>query len=298
MSDIQFAWRIVPSEQPGKFLKSKNIVVPHPPRIYSAQNPMVYIYTEIYSETGEPQDLLYKIAVNDPLGNEVKNYPSSVENIQGKMIAYSKVINVASLKSNYYWLDIKLEKPDGTCVCEKRGLFQFKKIATDLISPDFYIIGLNSQELADYDGRFLKYFALKKDRDKYNELKNDSSKRLFIQDFWNNMAKNKGDDPVELRVKILNRYAYANNNYKYSNVDGWKSDRGRIYILYGPPADIEQVVFETTSAAREIWTLVIDGRLETFIFEDRAGNGQYELVDTTNKGEKGVIKYQGYQPTM
>jgi GWxTD domain-containing protein len=61
--------------------------------------------------------------------------------------------------------------------------------------------------------------------------------------------------------------------------DGYKTDRGRIYILYGPPPKSERVL-QPTSGPKEIWTY--DRIHKRFIFIDPAKNGNYILSQAEN----------------
>lgn len=57
--------------------------------------------------------------------------------------------------------------------------------------------------------------------------------------------------------------------------DGYKTDRGRILILYGTPANNERV-FSPNQPPREVWTYPAAKR--RFVFEDRRRNGIYTLI--------------------
>ena len=61
--------------------------------------------------------------------------------------------------------------------------------------------------------------------------------------------------------------------------DGYKTDRGRIYILYGPPPKSERVL-QPNTGPKEIWTY--DRIHKRFIFIDPAKNGNYVLSQAEN----------------
>jgi hypothetical protein len=54
-----------------------------------------------------------------------------------------------------------------------------------------------------------------------------------------------------------------------------RSDRGKIYILYGPPTNIERVL-DPSAGFKETWTY--EKLKRSFVFVDRARNGIYVLV--------------------
>jgi hypothetical protein len=71
------------------------------------------------------------------------------------------------------------------------------------------------------------------------------------------------------------RVEYANENFS-TNRDGWETDRGRIYVLYGEPTDIERHPFEINSKPYEVW--YYDHLNRRFVFVDYTGFGDYELT--------------------
>ena len=57
--------------------------------------------------------------------------------------------------------------------------------------------------------------------------------------------------------------------------EGWRTDRGRIYIKFGPPDDIERYPFEMGTYPFEIWRYY--SLRKVFVFVDRTGFGDYYL---------------------
>src|SRR5205809_4715519 len=82
------------------------------------------------------------------------------------------------------------------------------------------------------------YVITNEERSAYKALKTDEEREQFIEQFW--LRRDPSPDTVENEFKEEHyaRIAYANEHYA-SGIPGWKSDRGRIYITYGPPDEIE-----------------------------------------------------------
>ena len=59
--------------------------------------------------------------------------------------------------------------------------------------------------------------------------------------------------------------------------EGWRTDRGRIHIIYGPPDEIESRGMEVDQDPAEIWYYTSSGR--TFVFIDHTGFGDYILAN-------------------
>ena len=82
------------------------------------------------------------------------------------------------------------------------------------------------------------------------------------------------------------RKSQANKNFKADYIEGWKTDRGRIYIVYGKSDDIERHPFESSTRAYEIWKYDnIQGGV-IFVFVDLSNqSGDYTLVHSTARNE-------------
>ena len=72
------------------------------------------------------------------------------------------------------------------------------------------------------------------------------------------------------------RIQFANATFS-GFMNGWRSDRGMVYIILGPPNDIDRHPFEADSKPYEIWAYYTINR--EFIFVDQTGFGDYRLVN-------------------
>jgi GWxTD domain-containing protein len=120
----------------------------------------------------------------------------------------------------------------------------------------------------------LIYIANKAEMTKLKNAKISERDSLW-QDFW------KQRDPIpttiknEAEIMYFNRVKYTNEHFA-TYKDGWKTDRGMIYIKYGPPDDIENHSFEIDSPPYEIW--YYNKTRKKFIFVDKYGLGDYQLI--------------------
>jgi len=78
------------------------------------------------------------------------------------------------------------------------------------------------------------YIITDEERTAFKRLQTDEERESFIENFW--LRRDPTPDTVENEFKEehYRRIAYANENFA-SGIPGWKTDRGRIYITYGPP---------------------------------------------------------------
>src|ERR1035438_332832 len=78
------------------------------------------------------------------------------------------------------------------------------------------------------------YIITDEERTAFKRLQTDEEREQFIEQFW--LRRDPTPDTVENEFKEehYRRIAYSNENFA-SAIAGWKTDRGRIYITYGPP---------------------------------------------------------------
>jgi len=84
----------------------------------------------------------------------------------------------------------------------------------------------------------VSYIITNEERAAFKALKTDEEREQFIEQFW--LRRDPTPDTIDNEYKEdhYERIAYANERFA-SGIPGWKTDRGRIYILYGKPDEIE-----------------------------------------------------------
>ncbi len=83
------------------------------------------------------------------------------------------------------------------------------------------------------------YIILDQERAAFKSLLSDAEREQFIEQFWLRRDPTPGTAENEFKEEHYRRIAYANEHYAAQQLPGWKTDRGRIYITYGPPDEIE-----------------------------------------------------------
>ncbi len=78
------------------------------------------------------------------------------------------------------------------------------------------------------------------ERAKFMKLSSDTERNQFIRQFWQRRdVQAAGDGKTDFRKTYYQRIAYANEHFVSAGKSGWKTARGRIYIMYGPPDSID-----------------------------------------------------------
>jgi GWxTD domain-containing protein len=143
------------------------------------------------------------------------------------------------------------------------------------------------------------YIITDAERKAFLSLTTDFDREQFIEQFWKRRDPTPDTERNEYKEEHYRRIAYANDHFK-SGIPGWKTDRGRIYIGYGPPDEIdshpsggsytrpaEQGGGTTSTYPFEKWRYrYIEGMGENIILEfvDGERNGEYRMtMDPTEK---------------
>src|SRR5215471_12486997 len=138
----------------------------------------------------------------------------------------------------------------------------------------------------------------------FKALKTDEERDRFIESFWYRRDPDPDTPENEYKDRYYERKQYANEHF-VSGVPGWKTDRGRIYIKYGQPDEIEphpaggpydRPSYEgggtTTTYPFEVWWyrniegIGSDIEIE---FVDPSGSGEYRIA--RNPNEKDAMLY-------
>jgi len=78
------------------------------------------------------------------------------------------------------------------------------------------------------------YIITDEERSFFKSLKNDEERESFIQQFWDRRNPDPRSEYNSFKEEHYRRIAYANQHFT-SGVPGWRTDRGRVYITWGPP---------------------------------------------------------------
>jgi len=146
------------------------------------------------------------------------------------------------------------------------------------------------------------YIITDDERAAFKKFSTDDEREQFVEQFWERRNPNPGSPENEFKEEYYRRIAYANEHYA-SGIPGWRTDRGRIYIMYGPPDENESHPSggsyvrppeegggETATYPFEKWRYrYIDGIGTNIILEfvDTTMTGEYHL--TMDPGEKDAL---------
>ena len=84
----------------------------------------------------------------------------------------------------------------------------------------------------------VRWIITDEEKSAFMQLSNDEERDQFIEAFWQRRDPTPDTEENEFKEEHYRRIAYANEHYA-AGIPGWKTDRGRIYIVFGPADEIE-----------------------------------------------------------
>ncbi|MBP1679173.1 MAG: hypothetical protein H6Q29_1084 [Bacteroidetes bacterium] len=287
LSDVEFASsiRMNPPTQ-GQFYKNTLEVVPNVGGIFTEEQRCFY-YAEAYNlvRGTDTTDYMLRTTVFDAVGREMLSREKPKRR-PGESSVIADQFGVGRLKTGTYALVLSLLDTAGKVITTSGKKFYVYNsqlgVDSSMLSaaanlPMNIYMAMGEAEL-DQEFRWLRYEANDTERSNYEQLSGAESKRKFLSDFWRTR-------PAGRRDEYLARVAAANQTLRAGGKEGFRTDRGRVLIMYGTPDDVDRHPNEIDSRPYEIWSYNnIQGGV-IFVFVQRTAGAEYELVHSTHRNE-------------
>jgi len=308
ISDLLIAAAIKPFDQTSdpKFRKRAYDVIPKPDLTFGIDVHDLFYYFELYNMSSAVPDSQYAILwqLADSTGRVVGHNADVLEwrPIVHKSTREIGQIGVWELANGRYTLTcfLKLRSSKFSQLMtskkfevRKPGQLVSLSHAASYVEQPTFLDGFTEEQL---DQEYDQMFALtnKELRKIYENLSSVEQKRTQIYNLWSMNAAQLGLTTTEFRDRFLARIYEADQKYRTSFKRGWKTDQGVVFLKYGTPTDIERHPSEAGTKPYEIWRYEnLEGGV-IFVFIDRTGFNQYELVHSTKRGELSDQNWQRF----
>jgi GWxTD domain-containing protein len=295
LSSIELAYRITPDTASGKFNKNGLKVMPNPSGLYSQENKMLAVYAEGYGlDTTSMADSIFTVTFNilSEDGNLLESHEPVVYHKPGESAVIATQVPIDSLRGGDYRLRIILADGSDTVISDKNfSIVVSREAAKNTILEGLFrsfseANNLKSDEDAAKFRNEIIYIATPDELKLFDSL-NLTGKASFQKDFWARRDPDPSTPLNEFEIEHYKRYEYVQDTYGQfkGGKAGWKTDRGRVYMIYGEPSEIER--FPPTIGARaweRWWYHGIEGGVY-FIFVDFENADDYTLIHSTAKNE-------------
>ncbi|MBM2840322.1 MAG: hypothetical protein HW412_850 [Bacteroidetes bacterium] len=119
------------------------------------------------------------------------------------------------------------------------------------------------------------YEAKDSEMEHMREGKTPEEKQKQFMEFWKKRDPNPNTPRNEKMEAYYARVEYANKTFKHY-IEGWRTDMGMVYIMFGQPSNVERHPFDVDAKPYEIWTYYDINH--SFVFIDQTGFGDYRLT--------------------
>lgn len=267
-------------------------IVPNPRRLFGEEVPVLYFYFEAYNLHAESHHA-YKSywQVEDGSGTLVAGmgpFYRTKTNRKDSSIEMG-MLNVGALPTGVYALVYGVADSTENIIASARKAFYVydstpqQRVANS--DPIYMMLSRSGADELHAEFERMQHITRKEDVDLFKSLANAEAKRQFLAALWESHKPESYADGPTFRQVYLMRVRQAEEQFPTVLRPGWKSDRGRVFILYGPPSHVERISSHATAKPYEIWTYNdLQGGV-TFVFVDRTGFRNYELVHSTHRNE-------------
>ena len=295
LSDVELCTSIVPVEKDstGRFIKNTYEAKPNPSKLFGQAQPVVFYYLETYNINKNTSPTYYtKLTVTNGAGKEVINHEKIKRRLNESNVEVGTV-KVNTLRTGTYTLSYNVfdSVDNSSYTSSKRFYIYNPSLPTDSLTAGGQSSVLASEYAAmseaELDREFdqIRYIANRDEMGQYKNLRGVDAKRKMLFDFWNRRDEDLGAPGNDQKTEYFKRIDYSNQHFKTGFREGWKTDRGRVFVVYGAPDEIERHANEVDVKPYEIWYYnSIQGGVQ-FIFGDRSGFSDYVLLHSTHREE-------------
>lgn len=296
LSDIEFASRIIQQSQNPKSIFYKNTleVIPNPVGVYGMNMPMLFYYAELYNLTSDTTggDFLLNTQVLNSYGGKMFEKSRKISKANNSIVEVG-VVNTSKYPSGTYSLFINLIYANQNFgVSSQKRFFVVNPHIEDTLAGTAGNMNIVTSEFGvmneeDCENLFngIKHITSSNDIDQYESLNSLEAQREFLFNFFAARDPNPATPINEFKEEYFKRIETVEARYKTFTRKGVKTDRGRIFLTFGEPDEIEYHPNDYNSKPYEIWYYnSVEGGVY-FVFGDLTGYSDYELLHSTKRGE-------------
>ncbi len=295
ISDLQFASRII-QDSPNKnslFYKNTFEIIPATMNIFGDNQPVLFYYLELYNLKNLPDgNIKLESVVYNSRGKVVSNKIKTISNTLNSRVEVGTVVVNKYPTDSYTMTEALLDSAANIGISSSKRFYVYNPSIpqpdtvynnnTESLSSEFNIM---SEDELDKIFQESKYIAATNEIKQYEGIETLEGKRKFLYNFWKNRDLNPATSINEAYQDYMNRVQKSNERFSSMGKEGWKTDRGRVYLIYGEPSEIERFPNQQNTKPYEIWHYnELQGGV-IFVFADLTGFSQYTLVHSTMRGE-------------
>ncbi|NUN71243.1 MAG: GWxTD domain-containing protein [Bacteroidetes bacterium] len=223
------------------------------------------IFFEVYTD-GSIDSLLLHYTITDSKGKEFLNTVQRF-NVNGTKDQVITRFDSAKYAPGAYVLTV-----DARSTLAEPGSLPIVKKRMFVVRSGNMPVSISDVSLAV---KQMRYIAKADEYDQIDETEDPDEKRRLFDAFWKKRDPSPGTDLNEYMEEYYSRVEYANKHFSHYQ-QGWRTDMGMVFILFGSPNNVERHPFDIDSKPYEVWTYFEYNR--SIVFVDESGFGDYRLL--------------------
>jgi GWxTD domain-containing protein len=294
ISTVEIAYEVEPDTS-GIFYKNGLRVMPNPSHTFSRIEGPGYFYAEGYGlNVGRSADSVFYVAVEilNSDGDVIKRQPTLSYQKPGESAVIAGAFNIDSLEAGKYGLRVSLVDGDLSAytlnnftVVVPRDVAR-RDILQGILNEFPEATEITTEEDARKFREEVSYIATHSELELFDSLPLEG-KSAFLSDFWARRDPDPATSENEFKIEYFKRFKYVTANFSQFKGarPGWRSDRGRVFLVYGEPTEIERFPPSLEGRAWERWWYHgMEGGVY-FVFVDMEAAGDYTLVHSSKQDE-------------
>lgn len=256
ISDVMIVSRLSSNE-------GKKIITPDVQRNVGVVDTFYLFYYVYKNNDDEKVDVNCRILDNDK--KEVFSKSETIDISSG--VAFQNQLFMAVPTSDLGYGDYTIEISAASSNYKAETASYFENV-----SPDFPVPLKDIDQLIEQ----LQYIAKDDELDQMRAGKTDAERQKRFLAFWKKKDPSPGTKRNEVMQEYYRRLMTANKLFSTTYSQGWKSDMGMVYVIFGEPSNIERHPYDMDAKPYEIWDYYDDNK--QFVFVDNTGFGDYRLI--------------------
>jgi GWxTD domain-containing protein len=298
LSGVRLAYSITPAgtDTTGNrnLIKNGYRVYTNVQNAYSLNDSLMYIYGELYNlqySADKPSDFQLAYKVKTPEGEIVRDLGYQTVRKPGASSVIVEQLDMKGWGQGSYILEVSATDPAS-------GQFTVATLPFKIWPPQpqlalTSVAGMARGASDPYDTlsvaqriQLTSYLLNPSEKTVLSGL-SEQGKINYLDRYWKEHDEDPTTTVIENRREMIRRYDYANEFFStdIEHTNGWASDRGRVYMTWGPAEQIEDNPTPLNGNAYIIWWYHSQREGTVFVFEDKFESHDYTLVHSNARGE-------------
>ncbi len=247
----------------SRMIDGVNQLIPNISRNIIGTDSTLQTYIEIYSTNTEDQNISVEYSIIDPLRKTIFYHKYDHIINEGKNQIISKLSDV-KIDLGSYMLNVTITDEDGLKIhsFDKQFFSRWLGLPVNIVDLDKAV-------------EQMVYIATPDELNNIQKAETPNEKLKRFLEYWKAKDPSPNNDENEMFTEYYRRVKFSDDNFS-SYREGWKSDRGMVFIILGAPNNVDRHPFEYYSKPYEVWEYYSINR--RFVFVDETGFGDYRLT--------------------